>query len=215
MDQLFPNLENCIDEKGQLLTAKNVKLSHQAAEALCESLLGSTLNIRGNKFIIRMLEIYYGSVGDVSHDWYRNRFVYKTSKYINQTTVQADKGFRIYLSSPDVKNTYTRLDIVVGNKDVAISFLLRSIWDANFNLIGTKKGSPNIVLNAMGIKPEDHGVEILVHDPHTEISIENTHDKIYKERSLQTKRSRRINITSGFESDNGLEWNFYAEPISA
>ena len=208
----FNKIKNCIDEKGNLnKSPEEIQSSIKAAELLCESLLGATLNIRSNIFVIRMLEIYYGSVADDSHDWYRNRFKYKTSKYVERSEVQSQKGFKIYTCSPDMEDSHNRMDIVVGNENVAISFLLRSIWDKNFKRIGTNDGSPNIVLNTMGIKPTDHRLEIQFGTGNGSICIEDTHDRIYKEKNLITKRSERLGVSSDFEKRNNLQWNFCAE----
>lgn len=219
MNTLFSEIKNFIvDGKLEEGKEEEIKSSFIAAEKLCESLLGATLKIRERKFIIRMLEIYYGSAGDYLHDWYRNRFVYKKSKYKTQSAVQSEKGFKIYLSSPNTNDSYTRLDIVVGDEGVAISFLLRSVLDEKFIPIGNKKnGSPNIVLKAMGINGNDHGVEIKIgSDLENDISIELTHDKIYAERKLQTVSRLRIlskknEHANDFEKNNELKWNFCAE----
>jgi ribosome-associated translation inhibitor RaiA len=142
----------------------------------------------------------------------------EVSKLVNQIQVQAQKGYKIYLSSPKTKDSYTRMDIVVGNDNVAISFLLRSVWDKNFKRIGTKDGSPNIVLNTMCIKPTDHGIEIQLGAGNGDIYIEDTHDSIYKEKNLRTIRRKRINKSKSkgikppnFEERNNLQWNFCAE----
>jgi hypothetical protein len=205
----FSEIKNCIDEKGGLCVSSGVlSTSFKAAEALCEQLLGATLNVRGKKFIIRMLEIYYGSAGDYTHDWFRNNFIKKSSKNLFRTQLQTQKGFKIYLSLANVKSRYTRLDIVVGSEGVAISFLLRSVWDENFDIIGKKEGSPNVVLNAMGIDENDHGREISSDDLQSEISLENTQVKICSEKRLEIERKFRRGLPAQFEENNSLLWNF-------
>lgn len=206
-------IKNCIDINGKLIsTDEEVQNCFRAAELLCESLLGATLKVRGQKFFIRMLEIYYGSAADVSHDWYRNRFVYKKSKLVRHTNIQAERGFKIYINSLDTKDTYSRMDIVVGEENVAISFLLRSVWDENFKIVGNRNGQPNVVLNAMGITADDNGADIMIDtDLLSSISIEDTHERIYLEKKLKTKKRKRINITSDYEERNNLLWNFCAE----
>jgi hypothetical protein len=177
-------------------------------ELLKYCVLGATLNVRGKKFVIRMLEIYYGSAGDYTHDWFRNNFIKKSSKNLFRTQIQTQKGFKIYLSLANVKSRYTRLDIVVGNEGVAISFLLRSVWGENFDIIGKKEGSPNVVLNAMGIDENDHGKEISVDNLQSEISLEITEAKIYTNKNLEIERKLRRGLPQQFEENNSLLWNF-------
>lgn len=203
MKNLFNQIKTHIDDTGKLISnSEEINRSMLAAEQLAESLLGCTLNVRGKAFIIRMLEIYYGGVGDDAHDWYRTRFSYKKSKYKEHTSIQSLDGFRVYLSSLNVSRRYTRMDIVVGHTGVPISFLLRSVWDSSFNLIGAKNGNPNIVLNAIGISPKDHGQPI---------DIENTHEQIINDRGFQIKRQIRINLKSEFEEKNEVLWNLSLE----
>lgn len=212
MKAIFSQIKNHINSLGHLVTNKDeVQASISAAEQLGESLLGCTLNVRGNKFVIRMLEIYYGGIGDDAHDWHRTRFMYKKSKYIEQTSIQNEEGFKVYLSSLDVSDTYNRMDIVVGNAGVPISYLLRSVWDAELNLIGKKNGSPNIVLKAMGIQSEDHGKVIEIGNENSEISLENTHEQIIQEKGFKIKKQRRINLKSDFENRYNTNWNLYLE----
>lgn len=212
MKNLFNQIKNHIDDTGKLISnIEEINRSILAAEQLAESLLGCTLNVRGKEFIIRMLEIYYGGVGDDAHDWYRTRFSYKTSKYKEHTSIQSHDGFRVYLSSLDVSDTYTRMDIVVGHNGVPISFLLRSVWDSSFNLIGAKNGNPNIVLNAIGIKSEDHGQPIDTENKNAELYLENTHEQIINDKGFQIKRQRRVNLKSEFEEKNKVQWNLFLE----
>ncbi len=213
MVNYFDNLKKLIDNTGNVadrdIEAK--KESIQAVKELAESLLGATLCVRGNKFVIRMLEIYYGGIGDDAHDWYRTHFEYKKSKYKEHTDVQNKEGFRVYFNSLDVENTYTRFDIVVGNEGVPVSFLIRGAWDSDFNIIekNVKKGNPNVVLQKMGLKAEDHNKKIGFNDCNSEIYIENTSDEIKKRKGLKIKNQERINIKSKFEKENGVLWNFY------
>ncbi|MDR0971203.1 MAG: DNA-3-methyladenine glycosylase [Bacteroidales bacterium] len=200
----FKGIENLIDEKGELKASSQEakKESIKAIEELAESLLGCTLCIHGNKFVIRMLEIYYGGIGDDAHDYYRNRFVSKTSKCIERTEAQNKEGFRIYLKADNTKSyKRNRFDIVVGDKGVPASFLIRSVWkEPNIEeYIGESNGSPNKVLQAMGLTKEDHNKPI---------EIEDTADKIKKEKGLKVKRDYRINVSSKFEKENNLKWNF-------
>lgn len=206
-------LTNQIDSYGNLLISPAAcKPIIEQCETLAKSMLGCTLHVRGRRFIIRMLEIYYGGLADNGHDWYRTRFTYKTSKYKDHTEIQAWEGFRVYISSFIADDTYARFDIVVGPAGVPVSFLVRSLWDEDFNLIGTQKGSPNIVLRALGLQPTDHGVKIgLGKETADSIFLEDTHAQVLKERNLSIKQTRRINLKSTFEAEHGVEWNFYLE----
>lgn len=212
MYSLFDKITNCVDDKGKVISGEqDIKANIEAAEELCQRLLGCTLDIRGRQFILRMLEIYYGGIGDDAHDWYRTRFVYKTSKYIEQTSVQTQSGFRVYLSSMDVEDTYTRMDIVAGNSGVPISFLIRSMWDSSFNLIGSNRGNPNIVLNAMAMKGNDHGKIIELDNKDSELFLIDSHKQILKDKGLKVVRRRRVNLKSGFEEKHQIAWNFCLE----
>ncbi len=208
LKDIFLQLTKTIDENGSPLKDADNKPAIETAEALAERLLGSTLHIRRKKFIIRMLEIYYGGIGDRAHDWYRTRYVYKTSKYKQQTAVQEMEGFKIYLSNLNVIDPYTRMDIVGGNDGVAISFLLRSVWDENFNLIGAKHGSPNKILQAMGLQSSDHGADISVDDPYAGFFLEDSGAIIRKEKNLLIEKRLRINLNCDFEKEMGLMWNY-------
>jgi hypothetical protein len=95
-------LISCINAKGKLCSSDEEMLStSKTCEALAKRLLGTTLVVKGKRFVIRRLEAYYGGIGDDGHDWYRTRFVYKRSKYKERTAVQSLPGFRVYLSSSD------------------------------------------------------------------------------------------------------------------
>jgi len=154
-----------------------------------------------------MLEIYYGGIEDNAHDWYRNRFVYKKSKYVEQTNAQNNKGFRIFLNSMDVEDTYTRFDIVAGYEGVPVSFLIRSVWDSNFKTNERKNGNPHIALKTVGLKANDHDKEI----GNSDIFIEDTSKEIKRQKNLMVKMQRRINVKSDFEEKNHVSWNFYLE----
>ncbi len=214
MIRYFDNLKNLINDNGNFTGAiRDKEDSIQAVEALAKSLLGATLCIRGNKFVIRMLEIYYGGIGDEAHDWYRTHFKTKKSTCKEHTEVQKKEGFRVYLNSLNVDDTYTRFDIVAGNEGVPVSFLIRSVWDSNFKTNETKKGNPNIALKRMNLQPEDHDKKIGFNDSHCEIYIEDTSDEIKKSQNLRIKKQRRINLNPklDFEDKNNVLWNFSLE----
>jgi 3-methyladenine DNA glycosylase Mpg len=215
----FSGIKFCLEDHTKFGQVRKVRESAKAAlpgcikaiEALTESLLGATLVVRGEEFYIRMLEIYYGGIGDPAHDWYRSRYVYKTSKYIGQTEVQEKNGFKIYLSGNDVNDPYTRMDLVVGHEGVPASLLLRSVWDKDFKVMGEKRGSPNKILHEMGIRADDHGKEILVDGSQGDFILKDTHLEKYKENNLVTRQHCRYNVTDPFEVENNLRWQFMAE----
>lgn len=209
---LSNELITCIDNQGSLLIDHTeCKPNIEKCEALAKAMLGCTLHIRERRFIIRMLEIYYGGLADDAHDWYRTRYTYKTSKYKEHTGIQSEEGFRVYISSLDPNDTYARFDIVVGPAGVPISFLIRSVWDEDFNIIGAKSGSPNIVLRKM-LLPSDHGSVISQgNDNVSSIHLEDTHEEILSNRKLTIKQGKRINLKSTFEEKHNVNWNFYLD----
>ncbi len=210
MNQNYPNLKKLIDANGIVVgSEEQVKSAISDAELLGEALLGCTINVRGKRYILRMLEIYYGGIGDDSHDWHRTRFEYKKSKYLDHTTIQEAQGFRIYLSSLDTKDSYTRMDIVAGDSGIPLSYLIRSVWDENYNRIGSSKGNPNIVLQEMGIMGSDHGIEISL-DQSSDIHLLDTKNEVFQGKNLKVERSKRINLKSDFESKNEILWNLCA-----
>lgn len=104
MDNRFNPIKNLIDGEGRFIgTIHEKEEAINAIEDLARNLLGSTLSVRGNKFIIRMLEIYYGGIGDDAQDFYRSHYVYKNSRYKVHSETQCKEGFRVYLSSLDLK----------------------------------------------------------------------------------------------------------------
>ncbi|MBD0368763.1 MAG: hypothetical protein ICV53_21975 [Flavisolibacter sp.] len=68
MKAYFDQIKNCISSNGELIAASEEVISSIAAcETLAVHLLGCTLTVRGKRFIIRMLEIYYGGVANDAH----------------------------------------------------------------------------------------------------------------------------------------------------
>jgi|GEM_PF-2095765 hypothetical protein len=187
------------------------------AEQICEAFLGCTLRIRKEKFIISMLEIYYGSIEDKAHDWYRTHYIYKNSKYKEHTEKQLEKGIKLYLSTLKDDDTYQRMDFVIGNEGVAVSLLLRRIHNMDFSKMcnNNSKGEPHNILKKMGIKNSDHGKPIQFLDEdnndYKSIVIIDTHRDIYNKFNLITKTKKRINVKTEFEEKNSLNWNFSAE----
>jgi len=217
MEQYFDQIKNYIDDNGIVRQGEDVTASLQAAIALGENLLGCTLVVNGKRFIIRMLELYYGGAGDTGHDWYRCRYKYKTSKYKEQTDVQNKQGFAVYLSSVDINDPYTRMDIVAGHEGVPISFLLRSVWEESVDAmvrIGTYAGSPNKVLRQLALSPEHHGAKIAVDQLNADIYIDTMgRDALLQREQLTVLYRKRINLKleKDFEDQHKVLLNMFLE----
>lgn len=215
MEHYFDQIKHHIDEKGMVKEWEDVTASLHAAIALGENLLGCTLVVNGKRFIIRMLELYYGGAGDTGHDWHRCRYQYKTSKYKEQTAVQSQQGFAVYLSSGDVNDPYTRMDIVAGHKGVPVSFLLRSVWEVAADAmvrIGAAAGSPNTVLKQLGISQEHHGARIAVDQGNADLYLDTTgRDILLQTKQLTVLYRKRINLKSDFEDQQKVLLNMFLE----
>lgn len=213
----FRHIRNHIEkESGKVVGSKEeVAKSIAAAEKVAGAMLGCTLQVKQKAFVIRMVELYYGGVGDEAHDWYRNRFVYKTSKYKDRSSVQSMDGFRVYIATDDMNDTYNRCDIVIGNEGVPVSLLIRSVWDRDHNRIGEAGGSPFLVLKALGLDPSHHNQPIAIGDDvdRSELRLWNTQGDVLMS-GYEIHRQRRkqgSGIIPGIEDEDWLncEWNFY------
>ena len=90
----FDDFKKHIDDKGNFSgTPEEFFDSIKAVEKLAKSMLGATISVRGKKFIIRMLEIYYGGIGDTAHDWHRKRFKNNNSSLIEHQRFKIKKVF--------------------------------------------------------------------------------------------------------------------------
>lgn len=187
------------------------------AEQLAKHMLGCTFIVRGNGFIISMVELYYGSAGDTGHDWYRNHYIYKNSKYKIRSDMQLEEGILGYLSLDDINDRYNRMDFVIGPKNVAISLLIRNVIDSSGKIVGKPQGSPNLVLKKMLIRTEDHGEKIEIINDLSDINpsklyLYDTRDKILRLNNLDEnkdiKSKYRRNLSSTFEKENNCMWNF-------
>ena len=207
------SIPNLIDDAGRVTASpEEVAIALKNAEDLCKSMIGGALHVRGKTFYIRMLEVYYGGAGDDGHDWYRNHHVYKTSKYRARSRLQTEKGMKAYLCYPDIEDTYNRMDIVMGDEGVPLSFLIRSVWDENFQRIGEAKGSPNKVMRAMGIRESDHGKEILMGSPNKDkITFSFPEKEFIAKHNLVISSRKRVNLKPGFEEKHNVEWCLYGD----
>lgn len=221
---LFKDIGNHIDKDGKLIgSPEEVGKSIAAAEKVAQAMLGCTLRVKGKEFVIRMVELYYGGVADDKHDWYRDRYVYKTSKYVDRSAVQSMGGFRAYIASDDLEDTYNRLDIVIGNEGVPVSLLIRSMWDFDHNVIRSakdnsswKKGNPWVVLRSLGLDVSHHDRPIAIGSDagRSELSLQNTHDKVISQYGYQIcwqTRRKKNGPLDGIIDQRGIEWNFYLD----
>lgn len=165
MFYLDPEVKQLIDEEGRIPKAWESEVSGciEAAERLCKRMLGCTLVIRGVRFILTNLEIYYGGIGDHAHDWYRLKFPQfyeKKARGINRNHTEAQllAGPRIYLKQKTVtlENGKTsgrnRMDLVVGGDGVAISLLVRNLASEDGSLVGDINGNPALILGKKGLQ---------------------------------------------------------------
>jgi hypothetical protein len=196
--------------------------SLKTASEIAKYLLGCSLIVKDEVFIISMVELYYGSAGDKYHDWFRNHYIYKCSKYRIRSEVQTKKGLRTYLSLKNVENSYCRMDIVIGPKNVAVSVLIRNVINSKGKLVGKPNGNPNIILKDMKITNEDHDKEIIIIQNKIQIDsksiylLDSRADFFNKNKNIKVIENHRIklkrnNSISDFEKENNLKWNYKIE----
>lgn len=190
-----------------------IEKSIAKAEEITKHLLGCTLVVRGEKYILSMLELYYGGVGDPAHDWFKKRFgVKKTNPdMIKHTKVQERKGLRIYLSSATMNRAYKhqRFDIVIGSENIPVSVLVRGVLKVKNSTperIGARNGSPNTVLHALKINSKHHD-QIIHLSESSKFSLLDTHSKYVKKES-DIHRQLRINLCNCFENKYSRKWNY-------
>jgi hypothetical protein len=199
----FNLLQSHIDEFGILVkdTDKCYLASIEAAESLCNKMLGCKLIVKGKSFYLTELEIYYGGVGDKHHDWHRKRYKENGLKQTNfRAEVINQLGYKIYISQAKISegNKRVRMDIVVGNAGVPISFLVRDVYTQGIRPIP----GPNIALKEMGFTVEDHGKEISTCNPDSDFYL----DFSFRIPGVLTK-GRRVGINGGIEDEFNLNWN--------
>lgn len=184
----------------------------EASRQECISLLGCQLIIRGQVFYLRMLELYLGAEGDPFHDWTRGQH-YPQRRIFQRTQVQIEQGLKFYLRNDiNPRNRRNRVDIV-SREPIACSFLIRSVWNSNWEVIGdNRKGSPNLVLRAFNLNSNDHGA--IIHEtchPIQEINLCNTHEEIFLHRNLQVLERPRIGLNAHVRNPYmNFSWNFTA-----
>jgi hypothetical protein len=216
---LDTNVRQLIDETGEVPMGmeKEKDAAIAAATAIAKRMLGGTLVIKGRSFILANLELYYGGIGDLAHDWHRSRFQSKNSgiSVLERTSAQEELGLRLYVSSKG--GNYKRADIVIGAKGVAVSLLIRNIADVNGNLLAPRKigGNPNIILREefMNLSDSDHDSLL---GEFGSYQFKDTHDQYVSDDS-QIVMNKRFNQNSfrGFEDSRfgQMEWSFSVEGL--
>lgn len=155
-------LEHLIDSIGDIPPEKaHLVVSNEAkAIEVVKSMLGMVLEVRGKRFILTNLELYYGGIGDKAHDWYRLAFPSKcpkksrTNRELSKT--QLHEGPTLYFNQRG-NGGRKRTDIVLGKAGVAVSALIRNVADENGKLVGAIDGNTQRILGPMGVRDEDHG----------------------------------------------------------
>ena len=201
-------LKQLIDSNG-LIPSGNMELAKEQeklALEVMENFLGCTIRVNNNDFILSNLELYYGGIGDMAHDWYRSMFpqqyinLSKHSK--NNTKAQISRG-PIYYFNQKGRGQRKRCDIVIGVEGVAVSFLIRNALNKELLSIGKKDGQPNSVLTKMGLTDEYQSQPVNLID---------TRDEVLKNGYELVKRKRFSSGKFGGFSYNcpysEAEWNF-------
>ena len=114
-------LRNLIDGNGHLMaSAEEIHRQESIALDLMKNLLGCAIVKNDKLFILSELELYFGGIGDMAHDWYRRSFpekysdgkISRTSKETSK--FQAMKG-PIYYYNRLGGGKHKRCDIVVSS----------------------------------------------------------------------------------------------------
>lgn len=179
-------LKQLIDSNGLIPSGKMELAKEQEKLALevMENFLGCTIRVNDNDFILSNMELYYGGIGDMAHDWYRSMFpqnynnLSRHSK--NNTKAQVSRG-PIYYFNQKGQGQRKRCDIVIGVEGVAVSFLIRNVLSKELVSIGKKNGQPNCVLTKMGLTDQHQSQPVNLID---------TRDKVLKNGYELIKRKR-------------------------
>ena len=202
----------------QLVSSKGIVESHLQGELIAqeelaldvmEYMLGCTIRVNGRDFILSSLELYYGGIGDMAHDWYRSSYSEMYSKKsrhsAKNTEAQVSKGPVFYFNQKG-NGRFKRCDIVLGDEGVAASILIRNVLDESLKPIGNPNGQPNRVLKAMGLT-DDHHLQL--------VDIIDTRHEVVKLGSNIRKRKRfSSGKFDGFDYDcpfSKKAWNYTLE----
>lgn len=199
-------LRNLIDGNGHLMaSAEEIHRQESIALDLMKNLLGCAIVKNDKLFILSELELYFGGIGDMAHDWYRRSFpekysdgkISRTSKETSK--FQAMKG-PIYYYNRLGGGKHKRCDIVVGNDGVAVSFLIRGVILEDLK---TLISGPNNALMGIGLTDEDLGKEVQLLDRREQVFSKNF--------TFQPPQMRVIGgIPKGFEYQDNYSkklWN--------
>lgn len=169
-------LRNLIDSHGNIIGSnEEIQQQELIALELMKSLLGCAIIKNDKLFILSELELYFGGIGDMAHDWYRRNFPHKyldgkisrTSKETSK--FQAMKG-PIYYYNRLGGGKHKRCDIVIGDNGVAISFLVRGVILEDLK---TLISGPNNALNGIGLTDDDLGKEVQIKDMREQVFSQN------------------------------------------
>lgn len=214
---LNPKMKNLIGENGD--TKEDIKEAEQAALDVGKRLIGATLIVKNQLYIISMVELYYGGIGDNCHDWYRRKLAIEKKK--NTTSWQNaeiinSKGLRFNMKN-NTHSKRNRIDIVVGNEGVPVSFLLRNlIKDYGKMLVSRKQGGPGLTANALYSCGVRNDTEIVFNpDKHAKdsCSLYDTQGIFLKRNGLTVEdiKTRKRCINNNFKGLPGKfksnEWN--------
>ncbi|HSV98132.1 MAG TPA: hypothetical protein VLM75_14515 [Spirochaetota bacterium] len=211
---LDPRIRNHIITETGDLDENGLRDSENAALDVGERLIGSTLITNNTLYIIAMVELYYGGIGDECHDWWRKQFkARKNSKSWKNTPRQMEAGLRFY-SKMDRKSNWNRIDIVVGPEGVPVSFLLRNLIKEDGKLLVPRAtGGPGITAkellhDALLKHPEiDFNPPDIIPGKH---SLHDTHDAFFNVNDIQSCRKWRcrnnnfVGLKGKYEKS---EWN--------
>ena len=194
------------------ITSFDFEKCKTAAENITKKLLGCTITIRKQSFILTSLELYYGGIGDTAHDWHRANFPKPKlqSEAGKRKSVQLQNGLAIYLCKFGSPN-FGRVDLVIGREGVAASTLIRNVWDVKTQrLFSSRKwGGPGVVCRQLPLKKEDHGVSFSESD---DFQFQDTHGNFVKNQSedilIQKRIVNRKAVGLGGPPFNDFLWNF-------
>ena len=169
------SLKQVVDHNGDPLSLEEISLQEELALKIMSHFIGCTLVVHGRKFILAELELYYGGIGDVAHDWYKTFYSnnlkgHKPSKTSKETAkLQANRG-PIYYFNKKKNSPYKRCDIVIGGNGVAVSFLIRNVLDENLHPFQKrfKERQVNMMIRVMNLTDDDLGEGVLINDTHEE-----------------------------------------------
>lgn len=210
-------LAHLVDSDGEIPKEKVhlVEVNEAIAIKVVKSMLGMQLEVRGNRFLLTNLELYYGGLGDPAHDWYKANYPGKygrTKVNKKQTEAQFLCGPRLYINQPgSAKYKYKRMDIVLGKADVAVSVLVRNAVDDKFKLLGKIDGQTKIVIDRMEILDLDHGKDLTNSDVRL---FERDAGLVILDSQIETQLRYQEGKFKGFpQYGDSRRWNFSISKI--